>query len=128
MDTLFISPKTEQELSKYCESNLLITVFDYFKNKGKVISKNDNETPSRWWIITDFLNNKGINNRNKYAVILSMGAIGGVIQIGEQQLTGDVKILCFLKEHNYIEAEDFEYFIDAFYLFSKGQGLKFNLI
>lgn len=89
--------------------------------------KKNEEQPSRWWIITDYISNNTINSRNKIAVILSLGAIGGVIQINNRQETGDVNVLNMLKEFAYISAEDYDYFIEAFYNFSQGNGVKFSL-
>lgn len=126
MDVLYISPKTGTELTRYCESELLIEVMEHFANNGEVIEKNDGETPSRWWIITDYISNYTIDNRKKFSVILSFARIGGVVQIGDRQEVGDVNVLCMLKELYYISDNDFDYFIEAFCNFSQGNGVKFS--
>ena len=125
MDILYLSPKASHELTQYCESELLLYVLEHFANIGKIVEKKNEEQPSRWWIITDYIYNGTINSRNKIAVILSLAAIGGVIQIYNRQETGDVNVLCMLKD--YISEEDFDYFVEAFYNFSQGNGVKFSL-
>lgn len=127
MDILYLSPQSSHELTQYCESNLILSVLGHFTSNGKIIEKKNEEQPSRWWIITDYISNNTINSRNKIAVILSLGAIGGVIQINNRQETGDVNVLNMLKEFAYISDEDYNYFIEAFYNFSQGNGVKFSL-
>lgn len=126
MDILYISPQTGAELTQYCESDLLVEVMEHFANNGRVIKKNNGETPSRWWIITDYISNHTIDNRKKLAVILSFAGIGGIVQIGDRQEIGDVNVLCMLKDLYYIADEDFNYFVEAFYNFSQGNGVKFS--
>jgi len=126
MDILYISPKTEKELTQYCESNLLIAVIAHFANNGKIIKKGDDEHPNRWWIITDYISNHTIESRKKLAVILSFASIGGFVQIGDRQELGDVNVLCMLKELHYISDADFDYFVEAFFNFSQGKGVKFS--
>lgn len=126
MDILYLSPQASHELTQYCESELLLHVLEHFANNGKIVEKKNEEQPSRWWIITDYIYNGTINSRNKIAVILSLAAIGGVIQIYNRQETGDVNVLNMLKEFAYISDEDYDYFIEAFFNFSQGKGVKFK--
>lgn len=126
MDILYISPQTARELTMYCESDLLIEVMGHFAQNAKVIEK-DNEThPSRWWIVTDYISNQTIESRKKLAVILSFARIGGFVQIGERQELGDVNVLCMLRDLHYISDADFDYFVEAFFNFSQGNGVKFS--
>lgn len=127
MDILYITPKTGIELTQYCESDLLIQVLEHFASNGKVIAKNDDEKPSRWWIITDYISNNTIDSKNKLAVILSLAAIGGIVQIDERQEIGDVNVLNMLKELSCVSDEDYDFFIEAFFNFSQGKGVKFSL-
>ena len=60
MDILYLSPQASQELTKYCESELISFVLEHFALYGKIIEKKDNEQPSRWWIITDYIINNTI--------------------------------------------------------------------
>lgn len=128
MDILYISPKTETELTRYCETELLIAVLEHFANNGKVIEKMDDDIPNRErWIITGYILDHTIDSRKKLAVILSFASIGGnIVQIGDRQEIGDVNVLCMLKELYYISEEDFDYFVEAFYNFSHGNGAKFT--
>ena len=126
MDVLYISPKTGTELTQYCKSELLIEVMEHFANNGEVIQKNDGETPSRWWIITDYISNHTIDNRKKLAVILSFARIGGIVQIGSRQEIGDVNVLSMLKDLYYISDNDFDYFVEALFNFSQGNGVRFS--
>lgn len=126
MDILYLSPKASHELTQYCESELILFVLEHFSINGKIIEKKDDEQPSRWWIITDYITNKTINYRNKLSVILSFARIGGIIQINNRQEVGDVNVLCMLKELAYITEDDFDYFVEAFFNFSQGKGVKFK--
>lgn len=126
MDILFISPKTGRELTQYCESELLIEVMEHFANNGNIVEKKDSEHPNRWWVITDFISNNTIDNRKKFSVILSFAAIGGFIQVGERKEFGDVNVLNMLKELYYISDNDYDFFVEAFYNFSQGKGVKFS--
>ncbi len=126
MDILFISPKTGMELTQYCESELLIEVMEHFANNGNIVEKKDSEHPNRWWVITDFISNNTIDNRKKFSVILSFAAIGGFIQVGERKEFGDVNVLNMLKELYYISDNDYDFFVEAFYNFSQGKGVKFS--
>lgn len=126
MDILYLSPKASHELTQYCESELILFVLEHFSINGKIIEKKDDEQPSRWWIITDYITNKTIDYRNKLSVILSFARIGGIIQINNRQEFGDVNVLCMLKELAYITEDDFDYFVEAFFNFSQGKGVKFK--
>lgn len=126
MDILYLSPQASHELTQYCESELILFVLEHFSINGKIIEKKDDEQPSRWWIITDYITNKTIDYRNKLSVILSFARIGGIIQINNRQEVGDVNVLCMLKELAYITEDDFDYFVEAFFNFSRGKGVKFK--
>lgn len=126
MDILYLSPQASHELTQYCESELILFVLEHFSINGKIIEKKDDEQPSRWWIITDYITNKTIDYRNKLSVILSFARIGGIIQINNRQEFGDVNVLCMLKELAYITEDDFDYFVEAFFNFSRGKGVKFK--
>lgn len=125
MDTLYISPETIKELAEYCEDNLIFEVFEDFKKKGQIIEKNDEEHPSKSWIITDFIVDNTIESRKKLSVILSFAAIGGFIQIGDRIEFGDVNTLCMLKETKNISDEELDFFVETFYNFAHGNGIKF---
>ena len=126
MDILYLSPQASHELTQYCENELILFVLEHFSINGKIIEKKDDEQPSRWWIITDYITNKTIDYRNKLSVILSLARIGGIIQINNRKEVGDVNVLCMLKELAYISEDDFDYFIDGFFNFSQGKGVKFK--
>ena len=96
MDILYITDETKQDLLNYCEQSLIDYVFDDFRRIGKIIERTAG-MPSKWWTIDDYVSDKSIEYRCKYAVILSLAAIGGFIQINGMQYVGDVRALCLLK-------------------------------
>lgn len=126
MDILYISPKVARELTNYCESNLLLEVTEHFSQNAKVIEKDNNSHPSRWWVITDYINDESIDYRKKMSVILSFAAIGGFVQIGDRMEQGDINVLNMLRDTNNISEVDFDYFVEAFYNFSHNNGVKFT--
>lgn len=126
MDILYISPKTKQELSQYCETELVTEVLDHFATKGTIVTKKNAAFPNRTWIITDYIKDDTLEPKRKLAVILSLAAIAGIIQINDRQEFGNVKVLCMLKELNYISETEFDYFVEAFYNFSQGNGVRFR--
>lgn len=126
MDILYLSPQASHELTQYCESELLLSVLEHFANNGKIVEMKNEEQPSRWWIITDYITNNTIDYRNKLSVILSLARIGGIIQINNRQEVGDVNVLSMLKELAYISEDDFNYFVEAFFNFSQGKVVKFK--
>ena len=127
MDILYLSDKAAQELTQYCESSLLKLVIEHFAINGKIIHKKNDEQPSRWWVITDYISNETINSKDKLAVILSLANIGGIIQIHDRQESGYKNVLNMLKEWAYISDNDFDYFEKAFSNISQGKGVKFSL-
>lgn len=127
MDVFYLSPKASHALTQYCESELILHVLEDFAINGKIIETQDNEQPSRLWIITVYITNNTINYRNKLAVILSFARYAGTVQINNRQELGDVNVLCMLKELAYISEDDFDYFVEAFFKFSQGKGVKFSL-
>ena len=127
MDLLYITPSSAHELTNYCESDLLIEVMEHFLKNAKIIVKGNNSKPTRWWIITDYITDDTISYRKKMSVILSFAAIGGFITIDDATKIGDVEVLNMLKETNNISEEDYDYFVEAFYNFSQGNGIKFTL-
>lgn len=127
MDLLYISPQAAKELTNYCDGNLLKEVTEHFARNAKVYEKDNNSHPSRWWVITDYINDNTIDYRKKMAVILSFAAIGGFITIGDKTDMGDVNVLNILKSAKNISDSDYDYFIKAFYDFSQGKGVKFTL-
>jgi len=126
MDILYITPSAAHELTNYCESDLLIEVTEHFAKNAVIIAKDNNSRPSKWWDITDYIKDDSIAYRKKMAVILSFAAIGGFVTIGNMTKMGDVEVLNMLRDTKNISDEDFDYFIDAFYNFSKGNGVKFT--
>ena len=127
MDILYLSEKASIELTQYCENDLILKVLEHFAMKAKIIPQDNGSRPSRWWIITDYLNDNTIDYRKKIAVILSFAAIGGFVQIGERIEHGDVNVLNMLRDIKKISETDFDYFITAFYNFSQGNGVKFSI-
>ena len=126
MDILYITDETKQELLNYCEQSLIDYVFDDFRRIGKIIERTAG-MPSKWWVIDDFVCDKTIEDRCKYAVILSLAAIGGFIQINGMQYVGDVKVLNKLKEQHVISEEDFDWLVEMFFDISNDKLLKFSL-
>jgi len=127
-DILYITEQTKNELLQYCEEELVDSVFENFSRNGKIIYKKKDETPSRYWIITNYINaNTKISKKCKLAVILSMSAIGGVIQIGEERVTSWEKVLQFMKNMNLIDASELGYFFDAFSKLTQDRGVIFTL-
>lgn len=127
MDVLYISPQASKELTTYCESNLVTDVLQHFAEYGKTITtKEGYDKPSRLWIITDYVSNETIDRRKKLAVMLSFAAIGGVVQIQDKEVIGQTNLICMLKELCYISEDEFDYFVDAFFNFSNGNGVKFK--
>lgn len=66
MDILYISPKVVSELTNYCENALLLEVIEHFAQKAKVIEKDNDTHPSRWWVITDYITDDTIEHRKKH--------------------------------------------------------------
>lgn len=127
MDILYISPQASHELTALCERSLIVEVLEHFEKVGKIIeTEQGGDRPSRLWIITDYISNYTIDSKKKLAVILSFTAIGGMIQIQDRQEIGNVNVLCMLKDLYYISEEDFDYFVDAFFKISDGNGVKFK--
>ena len=126
MDILYISPETKEKLYCYCDENLVTKVLNHFATKGIIVSQNNDKSPNRTWIVSDYLKEDTIERKKKLAVILSLAAIAGIIQIDDRQEMGNVNVLCMLKKLNYISEEDFEYFVEAFFKFSQGNGVKFT--
>lgn len=127
MDILYISQTAESELAQYCENNLIAEVKADFTKNAIIITKDNNSRPSRWWGVTDYINDETIEFRKKISVILSFAAIGGFVQIGERMEQGDVNVLNMLRDSDKISEEDFDFFIEAFYNFSQGNGVRFTI-
>ena len=127
MDILYLSSQTSHELTRYCEKELILQVLEHFALNGKIIEEQDKKRHSCLWIITDYITDNAINCRNKLSVILSFARNGGTVQINDRQEFGDVNVLCMLKELSYISEEDFDYFVEAFFRFSQGKGVKFSM-
>lgn len=126
MDILYITPSAARELTNYCESDLLIEVTEHFAKNAVIIAKDNSSKPSKWWDITNYIKDDSIAYRKKISVILSFAAIGGFITIGNETKMGDVEVLNMLRDTKNISDEDFDFFVDAFYNFSKGIGVKFT--
>ena len=126
MDILYILPQSINEITRYCKKELVISVINHFAQNGKIIENKNQTHPNRWWIITDYIKNSTIASRKKLTVILSLAAIGRIIQIGVRQETGDVNVLNMLHKLSYISESDYQCFIDSFYEISQGSDLKFS--
>ena len=127
MDILYLTNQTKEELLKYCEQSLIDYVFNDFSLTGKIINKSDGEKPSRWWIITDYVTTNRIEAGKKFAVILSLAAIAGFVQIGDRCERGDVNVICMFQQLGFISEEDFDYFTEHFFNYSQGKQEKFSL-
>jgi len=127
-DILYITEKTKNELLQYCEEDLVNSVFEDFSRNRKIIVKKKDETPSRYWIITNYINaNTKISKKCKLAVILSMSAIGGFIQIGEERVIGWENALHLMKKMSLVDDSEMGYFIGAFSKLTQGQRVIFTL-
>ena len=126
MDILYITEEAKQELLNYCEQSLVDYVFEDFKKFGRIIEKKSGE-PSRWWIVDDFISHKTIENKCKFAVILSLAAIGGIVQLNGVSNVGDVNTLCAFKNMNVISEDELTWFADVFFAISHGKPYKFSL-
>lgn len=127
MDILYITPRMKDKLLDVCEKNLIEKVLNHFQQVGKIVVKEEDYEPSsRNWVITDYIRNKSIAEREKLSVILAFANTDGYVQINERTEHGDVNVLCMLKELAYISEDDFEYFVEAFFNFSQGKGVKFK--
>ncbi len=40
---------------------------------------------------------------------------------------GDINVLNMLKDNSFVSDEEFEYYLESFYNFSQGKGVKFTL-
>lgn len=128
MDILYITTETKQQMLKYCEQELIDFVFDDFiEQGGKIITKEDNQLPSRWWIITDYINSTSIEKMQKLAVVLSFSAVAVVIQIEYYKSYGDVAILQLLTNLNIINEKESEIFTKFFYNIRQGNKCKFSI-
>ena len=126
MDKLYLSPQAASKLTKFCESDLIKEITAHFAKNAPIFARDNDSSPSRLWVVTDFVADDTIDQRKKVSVILSYAAIGGFVQIGERTEMGDVNVLIMLKETNNISEAVFDYFIEAFYNFSHGNGQKFT--
>lgn len=127
MDILYLTNQTKEELLKYCEQSLIDYVFNDFSLTGKIINNSDGEKPSRWWIITDYVTTNRIEAGKKFAVILSLAAIAGFVQIGDRCERGDVNVICMFQQLGFISEEDFDYFTEHFFNYSQGKRERFSL-
>ena len=127
MDILYLTNQTKEELLKYCEQSLIDYVFNDFSLTGKIINNSDGEKTSRWWIITDYVTTNRIEAVKKFAVILSLAAIAGFVQIGDRCERGDVNVICMFQQLGFISEEDFDYFTEHFFNYSQGKQEKFSL-
>ena len=56
-------------MCEYCSQELIDWVFNDFINQGgKIIYEENGKKPSRWWIITDYVNNTTIDKIKKLAL------------------------------------------------------------
>ena len=127
MDILYLTNQTKEELLKYCEQSLIDYVFNDFSLTGKIINNSDGEKTSRWWIITDYVTTNRIEAGKKFAVILSLAAIAGFVQIGDRCEHGNVNVICMFQQLGFISEEDFDYFTEHFFNYSQGKQEKFSL-
>lgn len=128
MDILYIATEVKQQMLKYCEQELIDFVFDDFiEQGGKIITKEDGQHPSRWWVITDYINSTSIEKKQKLAVILSFSAVAGIIQIDDNKYCGDVNFLLFLNDHRLINEKEFEQYLEFFFEVRQGKDLKISL-
>ena len=127
MDILYLTNQRKEELLKYCEQSLIDYVFNDFSLTGKIINNSDGEKTSRWWIITDYVTTNRIEAVKKFAVILSLAAIAGFVQIGDRCERGDVNVICMFQQLGFISEEDFDYFTEHFFNYSQGKQEKFSL-
>ena len=126
-DILYITEQTIKDLYKLCEINLVSSVLNHFHQNGGIIIKKDNEKPSRFWDITNYITNNVLKERHKLSVILSFAYIGGFIQINEQKALGYENVLRMLKEMFYLSDEEHEYFLDKYSSLKRGEKVKFTL-
>lgn len=117
----------KEKMCEYCSQELIDWVFNDFINQGgKIIYEENDQKPSRWWIITDYVNNTTIDKIKKLAVILSFGATGGFVQIEQETQLGDAPIVLMLKNRSLINEDELSMFVEFFYDKSHGSSKKFT--
>lgn len=81
MDILYITQAVEDRLKEFCSEDLIKHVFEDFKRNSTIVMKEENQVPSKEWIVSDYIHDKSINIIDKMNVVLSFIASGGIIQI-----------------------------------------------
>lgn len=81
MDILYITQAVEDRLKEFCSEDLIKHVFEDFKRNSTIVMKEENQVPSKVWIVSDYIHDKSINIIDKMNVVLSFIASGGIIQI-----------------------------------------------
>lgn len=127
-DALYVTEKEKECMLKYCEIDLIENVIEQFSHFGEIVVREEGERPSRFWVVSYFINNHTFIDRQKLAVILSFAAANaGIVQINEHFAMGDMPVLFMLKKLNLITEDDYYYFVDSFFFLSQGNGVKFKL-
>lgn len=114
-DILYLSDENIVRMEKYCTRELIESVIKDFEDKGGVVIRNPvGDKPKMSWVITNYLTDESNRNLPVYAVVLSLAAIAGLIQIGDYESFGNVNVLNHLHSINYISEEDWQFFLNEF--------------
>lgn len=108
MDVLYITQEVENRIKEFCSDELVAYVFDDFKKYAEIIRRNDTQTPSRIWVVSDYIINHSINIIPKMNVILSFIASGGIIQIDGISYFDTSNPLAVVRQRNLINDEQLE--------------------
>ncbi len=126
-DILYITEFTIRKMYELCDVDLVKKTLCHFHQVGEIVIKNDNEKPSKWWIITNYITNNTIEERHLLSVILSFAHVGGYIQINERIELGYEKVLEMLKGMYYISDYEYDYFLEIYSKLKNGEKIKFTL-
>ena len=118
MDILYITQSVEDRIKEFCSEELINYVLKDFNKYAVIVKKEENQHPSRIWVISDYIRNNSIDIINKMNVVLSFIYSGGIIQIDEDIFNDSSNPLAVVKKLGIIDDIQLEVLNDPWFYYN----------
>ena len=114
-EVLYLNNRKLSDLRTVCSDQLVLSVFEDYGSRHKIIISND-EYPQGRWCVNCYLEEPGIQLESKVKTIVAFAYLGGTIEFEDGiSIFGDMNVLSELLQRGYIGPKEYSYYTHVIY-------------
>ena len=127
-EVLYLNNRKLSDLRTVCSDQLVLSVFEDYGSRHKIIISND-EYPHGRWSINRYLEDPGMQLESKVKAIVAFAYLGGTIEFEDGiSIFGDTNVLSELLQRGYINQNEYACYTHEIYEARQGrEPLRFNM-